>query len=289
MKFDLVENQQTQTILLYGESGTGKTLKVGRLAKYFNLLWFDIENGMATLITHLTKEEKHKIEAVKIPDSKSNPIAINTLVRIFTKPGIHKVCDAHGKIGCTVCKTGFTEVSLDKLDTSWIVVIDSLTQLSSSALNYAMRNYDGEKPEWDHYTSQVFNLEQILTRIQSGQFHCCVISHDADISKDDKKIDVRPVGGTRKFSANLAKYFNHVIYLRKFNGKYTGGSSGLYLPNVQTKTRTDLFYEKISEQYIDELGGGLELIFFSNMPEHLIPEDVKVKLQNLRANAKTVK
>ena len=282
MKFDQVENQQTQTILLYGESGTGKTLKVGRLAKYFNLVWFDLENGMATLVTHLSKEEKQKIEAIRIPDSKSNPIAIQTLVKLFTKAGKHKVCDAHGRINCPTCKTDITEIDLHSLDSSWIVVIDSLTQLAASALNYAMRNYEGEKPEWDHYTSQVFNLEQILTVIQSGKFHCCVISHDADISKDDKKVDIRPIGGTRKFSANLAKYFNHVIYLRKFNGKYTGGSGGLYLPNVQTKTRTDLLYEKISEKYVDELGGGLELIFFSNMPEHLIPEDVKVKLKALR-------
>ena len=144
MKFDQVENQQTQTILLYGESGTGKTLKVGRLAKYFNLVWFDLENGMATLVTHLSKEEKQKIEAIRIPDSKSNPVAIQTLVKLFTKSGKHKVCDAHGRINCPTCKTDITEIDLHSLDSSWIVVIDSLTQLAASALNYAMRNYEGE-------------------------------------------------------------------------------------------------------------------------------------------------
>ena len=283
MKMDKIAEQIAQTILLYGESGTGKTLRVGRLAKYFNVLWFDLENGISTLITHLSPEEKSKIECVQIPDTKANPIAIQTMVRLFTKKGPHKVCADHGKIGCATCKEA-TVVDLDALDHTWIVVIDSLTQLSDSAINYAMRNYEGEKPEWDHYASQGYTLQQILTRIQAGQFHCCVISHDMDYSKDDKKFDLRPIAGTRKFGMSVAKYFNHVIYLRKFNGKYTGGSGGLYLPSVQTKTRTDLFFEKISEKDIDSVGGGLELIFFSNMPEHLVPEDVQVRLKAIRAS-----
>jgi hypothetical protein len=79
---------------------------------------------------------------VVLPDTRDYPIAIETMLKVI-KGKRHVICDTHGKIDCPVCKaasiktpesTTFTTVELGTLDRNTIVVVDSLTQLTNSAI-----------------------------------------------------------------------------------------------------------------------------------------------------------
>jgi len=74
-KLSQVAKSATHTVLVYGPPKVGKTELVGALSEEFNLLWFDLEKGAATLYK-LPVEQQDKIELISLPDSRSYPIAI---------------------------------------------------------------------------------------------------------------------------------------------------------------------------------------------------------------------
>jgi len=61
MKLTSKELSNTHRVIVFGESKSGKTELVGRLAERYNLLYFDLENGFETLLK-LPQEWKDRIE-----------------------------------------------------------------------------------------------------------------------------------------------------------------------------------------------------------------------------------
>lgn len=261
MKLNTYVPHAAQHILTYGPPKVGKTLLVGRLAgkpitiegkqDVINLLWFDLESGSNTLVYNLTPEEQQCVELIKLPDTSGYPIAIETLLKVFTVPGSHKICEDHGKVACPLCAVGkrpFVTVELSKLPKNTIVVVDSATQLLASAMNNITKGRDDDyKPDWDDYRKQGHLLTKIYSEVQQAGYHCCVISHEEMVETTDKTTKIVPTGGTRNFSKMFAKFFDHVVYQQVTAMKHKAGSSTTYLMNVITGSRSNIAVEKFDK------------------------------------------
>ena len=149
MKLTAAKQSKAKRVLIYGESMTGKTTLAGTLAAKYKMLWFDLEKGYESLLK-LPQQAQENIELLQIPDTKIFPIAIETVLKVFTGKEVF-ICEEHGKVACPICKKAGapeTRICLNELDENWIVVIDSLTQLSASTLNFLMKDKeDTAKPE----------------------------------------------------------------------------------------------------------------------------------------------
>lgn len=241
-------------LLIYGRPKSGKTARVGKLAAAgYTLHWFDCENGVKTLMNPdvLPVEFRKNVKLYNIPDNRSMPIAISTFRDLF-KGGVKKLCYTHGVNNCPVCsKTPGLKwsdpIDLAKFTDSDILVIDSLTQVSNSALNKIVlkdwQKDDEYKPTWENYRHQGMVLDEILSRIQSSNINVAVISHDIDIEKSDSKEKIVPVGGTRNFSATVAKYFDEVVYCMVQNKKHGVYNATTYSNTVLTGGRSGVILE----------------------------------------------
>lgn len=255
-KVSEVASQLAKHLLIYGPPKSGKTRLVGGLAKKFRLHWFDVEFGADTL-KQLPLEQQQKIELYQIPDSKAFPIAVETLLKVFSvKKG--DICKQHGKFNCVVCRKAVADKKIPATDI-WpidttqftyedILVIDSWTQIVMSAIGNITRNkpddYKMERDEWMHL-KQV--MENLLTQIQAAPFHVAVISHEDVVEMVDKNEKIVPVGGSRNTSRNMPKYFGEVIYLEVINKKHRANSSTIAKNNVLTGSRAQVVMEKQDE------------------------------------------
>lgn len=232
-------------ICLYGPPKSGKTLAAAMVAREFNTYWFDFEHGSLTL-KQLPLEVQRNIELIKVPDDRKEYLAI-TAALYLTEGKPVKICDTHGKIGpiCAKCKLRpedkgtIVEIDIDRLGPNDLVVFDSGTQLSHSAMSKALGgNVDIAKPEWPHYTMQGVLLDRVLSSIQKSPANWIYITHEEAIEQEDKSEKIVPMSGTRNFSRNVAKYFDHVVYCSIKNRQYRQNSDGTEDPKILTGSRT---------------------------------------------------
>lgn len=235
----------THRIVVYGAPKSGKTQLVGELAKKYKLIWFDLENGYATLLK-LPKALQENIEIISIPDSKDFPIAIETLLKAITGNPI-SICEHHGKVSCPLCQkdnSPVTNVELGKLDNGTVVVIDSLTQLTNSIIGQVGKGKPIEFKfgfdEWAHVKNLV---EAFLSKVQQVKYNIVCISHEEEVEMEDGSKRLVPVCGSSKSSRNTAKYFDHVVYVNVKNKKHGASSSSTFSNNILTGSRTDALLE----------------------------------------------
>lgn len=251
------EMDVNHSILIYGPSKSGKTKLVGTAAKIpeiTKIYWFDLENGYQTLLNMgLTPEEMDKIEIIRIPDTRENPVAIETMLKIFSAKTPVKVCEEHGVVNCVPCREGnqFTGTSFCLKDCkhSELVVIDSGSQLGDSALNAACKGQEiTYKPQLDDYGSAGKWLKDILSVIQQAHsVNFVVITHelvDEEELNGVKKDRIFPLMGSKTFSHNVAKYFGTVAYVHMKLGKHAAGSSSTYKSETLTGSRVNAVLER---------------------------------------------
>lgn len=248
--------QSNHSILLYGPPKTGKTRLVGTAAKIPELdriFWFDIENGIETLLhMGLTEAEMDKIVAIKIPDTRDNPVGIETVLKALTSKKPVSICEAHGKCDCQICAKSQSPVVVFHLPTLTnrdLVVIDSGSQLGDSAMAVAMLGKEEMiKPTWDEYAYQGKLLGDALSVVQAAKHtNFVMITHEISLEDESGKDKIYPLVGTKPFSMKVAKYFGTVVYVHKKMNKHVAGSSSLYRGDLLTGSRINVALEKSAD------------------------------------------
>lgn len=247
MKLSDKHASKTQRILIYGSPKTGKTQLAGEMAEHgYKLYWFDLENGSNTLLK-LSPAAQDNVELYSLPDTSSYPIGIETILKVI-KGGEHSICQQHGKVSCPKCKIAnlsFASIDLNTLGTKDILVIDSLTQLTSSAIASIVRGQpDDYKLDYNDWGNLGKLMGIVLSHIEQANFNVICISHETETEMEDGKVKIVPTAGTRNFSRNTAKYFDHVIYAEVKNKKHMFGSATDYGMSMVTGSRTDVKIEK---------------------------------------------
>jgi len=249
MKLSQKIASKSHRVLLFGPPKSGKTQLAGELSKEYNLIWFDLENGVDTLLK-LPEDQKERIEVITLPDTRSYPIAIETMLKVI-KGAKNEICEAHGKVSCGLCKKDnkpFTVVELSSLPLDTIVVVDSLTQLTNSAISHITKNQPEDyKLNYDDWGNLGKLMDTFLSHVQQSGFHIVCISHETETEMEDGKMKLVPTAGTKAFSRNTAKYFDEVIYCEVKNKKHIAASSTIYNGNILTGSRSGATLETQSE------------------------------------------
>lgn len=248
MKLTALAQSPVQKVLVYGPPFTGKTTLAAELSKQFNILYIGMENGHSVFFK-LPKEQQERVEIINLPDTRSYPIAIETVLKLV-KGTKFSVCDLHGKIDCPICKATaakdptagtFTTVELNALGKEWIVIYDSLTQLTNSAISHITKNQPEDyKLQHDDWGNLGKLMDIFFSHIQQARYNVVCISHEAEAEMEDGKTKIVPVAGTRNFSRNVAKYFDHVIYAQVSNAKHTFTSMTTQTMNIVAGSRTGI-------------------------------------------------
>lgn len=256
MRLDKKAPSQTHRVLIYGAPKSGKTQLASTLSEKFNLLWFDLENGYGTLLK-LPQEQQQRIELISIPDSKTFPIAVETMLKVMTGREC-KICEAHGKVACPVCtkdNAPVTVVNLSELSDDTVVVVDSLTQFTSSGIATITKNQpDDYKMQFDDWGALRAIVEKFLSQVQQARYNIVCISHEEEVEMEDGRRKIVPVCGSSKSSRNTAKYFDHVIYAELKNKKHMAASSTAYANNIITGSRSDFEMESAGNTLLKLFG-----------------------------------
>lgn len=247
-KLSKLKEASTHRVLLFGGPKTGKTLLAGKLAEHFKIIYIGMENGHETLFS-LPESFQDNVEVISLPDTSSYPIAIETCLKVVKSSSSISICEEHGKVSCMVCKREekeVTELDLKSLTNKDIVIFDSLTQLTASAIaNITKAKPDDYKLEFDDWGHLGKLLEIFLSHIQQASYNVIVISHEVVAETEGKKNVLVPVAGTRNASRNVAKFFDHVVYAEKKNKKHVFASGTSYSNNILTGSRTGVELESL--------------------------------------------
>jgi len=245
MKLSQKSSSKSHRVLLFGPPKSGKTRLAGTLASSFNLIWFDLENGIDTL-KQLPPADQERVEVLSIPDTRGFPIAIETLLKVIKGAPV-EICEAHGKVACAICRKDnqpFVRVALNELSLDTVVVIDSLTQLTNSAIAHITKNQPEDyKLNYEDWGNLGKLMDTFLSYVQQAPFHIVCISHETEVEMEDGKQKLVPTAGTKNFSRNTAKYFDEVIYLEVKNKKHIAASSTTYGNNILTGSRSGTVLE----------------------------------------------
>lgn len=252
MDLDEYKLEETKRVIIYGDPFTGKTTLAALLAKQFKLKWLDLEFGASSIVRNVPKEFHKNIDLIQIPDTKTNPIAAETMLKIFDG-GKCVICATHGKVNCPLCAkvtyAKFSEICLKDMQRNEIFVVDSSTQLTQSIMNHITRAKPVDyKPDWDDYSVQGRLLDKMFTQMQGGGYNCIIISHAAMVGteKSEKITKLVPIGGTSNYSRTFAKYFDEVIYAELLNGKHRFTSKTGASPQVITGSKSNIAIEDMA-------------------------------------------
>lgn len=258
MKLTEKPTSQLSRVLIYGPPKTGKTELAGSislLSHITNIIWVDLEKGYSTL-RKLPTEAQEKVELIALPDTKSYPIAIETCLKMIKGSKV-VICEEHGKVSCPICTRDSkqtTTVELSTLGSESVVVFDSLTQLTSSAIAHITKgkpeDYKMDYSDWGNLGKL---MDTFLSHVQQAGYNVICISHETEAELEDGKVKLVPVAGTRAFSRNTAKYFDHVIYAEVKNKKHNFYSSTTSANNLNTGSRTGVALESKGEQTLESI------------------------------------
>lgn len=249
MKLTDYKPSAARKVLVYGAPKTGKTELVGSLSSIGKKLWwFDLDNGIQTLLRAESAAAKHldSIEFFRLPDTQGFPIGVETLLKVL-KGGKQHICHQHGKVGCLPCTKSspdaFTDIDTGTFSNADVLVIDSVSQLAASVMNHIKKDLIAKgsediKPDWDDYAKQGFLMDRMFSIIQQSPYNVVCISHEQMVELEDKKKKLVPIGGTSNFSKTFAKYFDDVVYTEFINGKYRAYSDATQNSSAIIGSRT---------------------------------------------------
>ena len=256
---DLLEIKQkyeklphAHSILLYGRAFSGKTYAAAQLAllpEITKITWLDLNNGLDTILNMgLPDEALKKIEIIQLADSRINPTMMKQLMQMLSSR------DGFVINGVKFC--------IPKMTFSELLVIDSLSDIASAAINQVMKDSPLEvsklsSPKWGEVNGFLLPLFQIIQHTKNTFILC--LAHTLEKEKEDPFIkdktytEIIPQCGTEPFSRKVGTFFGTVIYMTNEGGNFKMGCGSKYKRHVLTGSRLAIEVEK-------EKGGLLTLI-----------------------------
>lgn len=256
-KLSSMKESPIKHVLVYGAPKTGKTELVGKLAEKKRLIWFDLEKGISTLFK-LPQAYQDNIEVIQIPDNRGTPMAIETCLKVIKGAAV-KICEKHGKVACPLCaKDGspLIEVCLGALTPDDVVVFDSITQLTNSAIANITRNqpddYQLTYHDWGNLGKV---MDTFFSYVQAAPFNVVCITHEnmVETVMGNGAQKVVPVAGTANFSRNSAKYFDEVVFCEVKNKKHVFASTTTYSNQILTGGRSGFSLETSADPKLLDL------------------------------------
>ena len=291
MKYTEVYQRKAQHICIFGEPKSGKTELAASCAEFFSkVVWISMDNGHTNVFKLLSPSLLEKFEFIILPDTKDNPIAIDTCYKLVQGKNTH-ICNLHGAVSCMLCRNNkeatWTDINLSILSTDAVVIFDHGSQLSDSAMNFVTKGKKLDfKPGWDEWAHQGNLLSTILTSIQQAPYHCIFITHIQESTMEDGSKRLLPLCGSSNFSRNMGRYFDHIIYSRVFNSKHAFGSATTYIASVLTGSRTDVALE-VQNSDAKSARPSLQP-FFEGKMDIDVEEAVKKQLEIAKEESKTI-
>lgn len=264
------EVSSSHAILIYGDSGCGKTRLAATAATIpaLNKIYYiDLENGSDTILNMgLPDEALGKIQLYKICDTRKDPHAMSTMLKMFSAREDISLCEEHGRINCLECtraKKPTQTFNLTKMTHNDLVIIDSGSQLADCGVNALLKGQPEDAilqiQEWGTVNNW---LKSILQTVQAGRYtNVVVLTHvlydeeysGTGINKTLIRTKIYPLMGTKTFSTQVGKYFGTIVHLEVKNKKHVGGSSTVYALNTQTKSRLGIKVENANEITMSEI------------------------------------
>jgi hypothetical protein len=254
---------EVEHAILYGETGSGKTVAASMLAEFYNILFFNGDKGLTAAKYNCHPDMLKRIHVITIPDTPEYPTLMGTMLRVVRGTDT-LICITHGLVDCVICKQNKdakqVTVNLSKLPKNWIAVFDSQTQLYTSILNFAYYKESGKAPgsgvppeykgNWD-YRGIAYNCAEMFGNyVKDLKCQWISISHETMVEMEDNTSKLVPVGGSRNVSSNYGRWFGTQVYAKKQNGKHNFMTASTYSGSVQTKSRTNV---RLEEQVIPSL------------------------------------
>lgn len=255
MKFTSLAPRIVQHLMAVGDPKSGKSTLVSQLAELgFKLLWISIDNGHQVL-SKLSQKGQENIDIIVLPDTKDFPVAVTTCLKLLTGKECN-ICNSHGQVDCSMCKKdnrSFSRYSLNELahdpENTWIVVIDPISQLADSAMNFVCKGEkDDFKAGYDEYRTWMNIMVKMLSNIQQAPYNICCIAHLVETEMEDGKKKLVPMVGSGPFSRKVGGYFDHIVYCDINNMKHNFGSATTYKGTALTGSRSDIKIEDMKDK-----------------------------------------
>jgi hypothetical protein len=251
----------SHSILIYGDSGSGKTRMAATAAlipEINRIVWLDLENGKDTILhMGLPDEALKKIQLFQLLDTRKEPHVMNTMLKMFSSKADLNVCEEHGRVNCLECTQGKKSMqvfNITKMTHNDLLVIDSGSQLTDCGVNALLKGQPEDAilqiQEWGTVNNWLTAIMQV---VQIGRYtNVVVLSHvfyDEEYSgTGPNKTLIRtrlfPMIGTSNYAKKVGKFFGTVVFLELKGSKHAGGSSTTYKVNCNTKSRLNVKVEE---------------------------------------------
>lgn len=255
-----VDDIDEEHVILYGPPKSGKTLALGLLAEFYNILLFNGDKGTNVLTNTLPKEMLKRIIPVRIVDTPEYPFFFQNMLKVVTGRKV-RLCLEHGIVDCPICTRDkvekWVEVELESLPSNWIAGMDSQTQFVVSAARYialkantdAKTNKQKEVPfEFKFTFDEWGGLKNVMdlfgNYVKDLRCKFVAISHEELVELEDGSKQLAPVSGSQNSSRGYAKNYGSVVFTRVFNSKHSYSSGSTYNPKIQTGSRSSIALEK---------------------------------------------